>query len=244
MPEPRIGCAGWSLPRPEWPHFPAEGSHLERYAARFNAVEINSSFYRPHRVETYVRWAESVPPEFRFAVKLPRVITHELRLQQADESLMRFLNEVAGLGQKLGCILIQLPPSLVFDANVAPAFLDMLRDRHAGALALEPRHVSWFSPAVEALLAESRIARVLADPVLHPGGEVPGGWSGLQYLRLHGSPKVYYSAYAPALLQRLSERLRLAQEQGVETWCIFDNTAAGEAVVNARELKALVTAAA
>ncbi len=241
-PAPRIGCAGWSLPRAEWPHFPADGTHLMRYAAVFNAVEINSSFYRPHQPQTYVRWAQSVPADFRFSVKLPRTITHERRLRQPDEPLFRFLGEVAGLGEKLGCILIQLPPSLAFDMETAAAFLDLLRHRHAGALALEPRHASWFTSAADALLKEHRIARVLADPVLHAGGEVPGGWDGLQYVRLHGSPRVYYSAYALELLQALSVRLRLAQ--GVETWCIFDNTAAGAAVADARELQALLAATA
>lgn len=214
-----------------------------RYAAVFNAVEINSSFYRPHQPQTYVRWAQSVPAGFRFSVKLPRTITHELRLRQADQPLFRFLDEVAGLGEKLGCILVQLPPSLVFDMRTAAAFLDLLRYRHAGPLALEPRHATWFTPAAEVLLKERRIARVLADPVLHAGGEVPGGWAGLQYVRLHGSPRVYYSAYAPALLKALSVRLRLAQAQGAQTWCVFDNTAAGAAVADARALNVLLTTA-
>jgi len=76
-----VGCAGWSLPREQWPAFAAEGTHLQRYASRFNAVEINSSFYRPHLPKTYARWAQSVPPGFRFSVKVPQRITHELRLQ-------------------------------------------------------------------------------------------------------------------------------------------------------------------
>jgi uncharacterized protein YecE (DUF72 family) len=67
-----IGCAGWSLGREYWPQFPAEGTHLQRYAARFNGAEINSSFYRPHRRQTYERWADSVPEGFRFSVKVPK----------------------------------------------------------------------------------------------------------------------------------------------------------------------------
>lgn len=75
-----VGCAGWSLPREHWPAFAQEGTHLERYATRFNSVEINSSFYRPHLPMTYARWASSVPPGFHFSVKLPTRITHEQRL--------------------------------------------------------------------------------------------------------------------------------------------------------------------
>src|SRR5690349_6695706 len=120
--EPLIGCAGWSLPRDTWPRFSGAGTHLERYASRFAAVEINSSFYRSHRPETYIRWAASVPGAFRFAVKLPKAITHVLRLRQPAAPLAEFLAEVAGLGSRLGCLLVQLPPSLGFDRKLARAF--------------------------------------------------------------------------------------------------------------------------
>ncbi|HEY9423039.1 MAG TPA: DUF72 domain-containing protein, partial [Thermoanaerobaculia bacterium] len=87
LPPPRIlvGCAGWSLPRAEQAEFPETGSHLERYASRFGAVEINSSFHRPHRPATYARWSASVPASFRFSVKVPKTITHGLRLRDAGE---------------------------------------------------------------------------------------------------------------------------------------------------------------
>src|SRR5258708_2979797 len=98
----RVGCAGWSIPKKQAHHFPGAGSHLERYAGRFNAVEINSSFYRPHRPTTYARWADSVPAGFRFAVKVPREITHERRLVDAAEGLDRFLAEACALGDRLG----------------------------------------------------------------------------------------------------------------------------------------------
>src|SRR5919106_6889056 len=96
----RIGTAGWSIPKEHAAPFPATGSHLERYASVFNAVEINSSFYRPHRPATYERWAASVPEGFRFAVKIPKAITHERRLNEAGDHLDRFLSEAQGLGSK------------------------------------------------------------------------------------------------------------------------------------------------
>src|SRR3954449_13476072 len=104
-----IGTAGWSIPKEHAAPFPPTRSHLERYGAVFNAVEINSSFYRPHRRATYERWAASVRDGFRFAVKMPKAITHERRLRDAGELLNRFLSEVAGLGPKLGPLLVQLP---------------------------------------------------------------------------------------------------------------------------------------
>lgn len=230
MTAPRIGTAGWSIPGALAGAFPQGGSHLERYARIFDAVEINSSFYRPHRVATYRRWAASVPAGFRFAVKLPKAITHERRLAEAEAPLDRFLAEVAGLGTKLGPLLVQLPPSLAFAPGVAGPFLRALRARAAGPIACEPRHASWFAPAVEALLVELRIARVAADPAVVPAAARPGGWPGLAYLRLHGSPRMYYSDYPEAVI---AGALRALPDQGAEGWCIFDNTAAFAATGNA-----------
>ncbi len=230
----RIGCAGWAIPGRWAERFPGEGSHLERYARVLPAVEIDSSFYRPHRPATYARWAASVPPDFRFAVKLPRAVTHESRL--ADPSLLAdFLAQVSGLGPKLGPLLGQLPPSLAFDPARAGAFLGALRQRFAGEMVWEPRHPSWFAPGAERLLAEFRVARVAADPACVPEAGRPGGWSGLAYYRLHGSPRVYYSGYDDAFLDRIAAAVVRDAGAG-PVWCIFDNTAAGEAVGNALAL--------
>ncbi len=233
LPALRVGCAGWSVPAAHAARFPAEGSHLERYAQVFDAVEINSSFYRPHQPQTYRRWAESVPPEFRFAVKLPKTISHGKRLRGATAELDAFLGEAGELGAKLGCVLVQLPPSLAFDARSALAFFDAFRRRHAGPIACEPRHASWFTGAVEAALRARGIARVGADPARVPRAAVPGGGHGVEYLRLHGSPHVYYDAYAPAVLDRIARRLAKPEPATRERWCIFDNTALGHATSDA-----------
>ncbi|WP_028239275.1 DUF72 domain-containing protein [Stutzerimonas azotifigens] len=237
----QLGCAGWSLPREYWPAFPAEGTHLARYAARLPAVEINSSFYRPHRPETYRRWAESVPEGFRFCVKVPKAITHEARLRDCGVALDAFLAQCTGLGDKLGCLLVQLPPSLGFEAATAEAFFASLRERYAGALAFEPRHASW-ADAGE-LLERCRVARVAADPTPVPGWDAPGGWTGLRYYRLHGSPRIYYSRYGMDWLQALAQRLVAAAQEGVESWCIFDNTASGAATANVLEMRDLLAGA-
>src|SRR6185312_4863471 len=103
VPQPiKVGCAGWSIRREHADLFAGSGTHLQRYARRFSAVEINSSFYRPHQRKTYTRWGESVPEGFRFSAKLPKSITHQSRLVAAEEQLQRFLHEVSGLGDKLG----------------------------------------------------------------------------------------------------------------------------------------------
>jgi uncharacterized protein YecE (DUF72 family) len=228
-----IGCAGWALPHAVGHAFASEGSHLQRYASRLNACEINSSFYRPHGAATYHRWANETPPAFRFCVKLPRSITHEQRLLGCEQLLEDFLAQAGGLGDKLGCLLVQLPPSLALEPPAARGFFEALRRRWAGGVALEPRHASWFSARADALLRGQRVARVLADPVRHDGGARPGGWPGLVYLRLHGSPRTYYSAYEPELIGKLAARIMQARAETAAVWCVFDNTASGAATDNA-----------
>jgi uncharacterized protein YecE (DUF72 family) len=196
-------------------------------------VEINSSFYRTHRPATYARWAASVPAAFRFSVKLPRAITHDARLREPGPALRTFFAEAGELGARLGCVLAQLPPSLELDRETAPAFLAELREVYAGPVVLEPRHESWFTEAAEAMLAEHGVGRVAADPPRHAGGDAPAGASAIAYHRLHGSPRMYYSAYPPDYLDALARRLRALVDSAVEVWCIFDNTAHGHATFDA-----------
>jgi len=236
----RVGTAGWGLPRQWRDRFASEGSYLERYAARFNAVEINSSFYRPHRRAVYERWAASVPPEFRFAVKLPRAITHDQRLVACDVLLEVFLEEVRGLGERLGPLLMQLPPSLGFDAAQVEEFLVALREKLAGAVACEPRHESWFTATADALLRRHGVARVAADPARFPVAAEPAGDERLVYFRLHGSPRMYYSDYEPGRLASIARALRAAQARGADAWCILDNTVLGAATGNALLLRELL----
>ena len=229
------GTAGWSISSAAASHFPLEGSHLQRYAQVLDCVEINSSFYRPHQPATYARWAASVPEHFRFSVKLPRSITHERRLRDGEAELERFAGEVMQLGNKLGCVLVQLPPSLRFDAHAAAAFFHALRQRFDGMLACEARHASWFEADATELLTMLRITRVRADPPAgQPGPHVPT--TELAYLRLHGSPRIYYSDYPPDCLADLAGELAAPAHSG--SWCIFDNTAAGAALFNALDLQA------
>lgn len=232
------GCAGWSLPRDVQDQFAPGESHLHRYAQRFPATEINSSFHRPHKEFVWRRWADSVPPAFRFSAKLPKAITHEKRLVDCAGDVGAFLAQAAPLEDKLACLLVQLPPSLAFDAGVAPQFLSALREKWRKDVALEPRHASWFTPGVDELLASHRIARVLADPVRFPAAAAPGGWPGLVYVRLHGSPRMYYSAYDDGVIESLAHRIAMELQAGRDAWCIFDNTAAGAAAHNALALQA------
>lgn len=190
-----VGTAGWSIPRAYADTFKAEGSALERYASNFRAVEINSSFHRPHRASTWARWADSVPAHFRFSVKVPKTITHERKLADCNELIDRFLHELSPLGLKLAVLLIQLPPKLAYDAKLASSFFGYLARRTSAQLACEPRHASWFEDAATDLLSHTGVARVAADPAPVAIASRPGEAQGLRYWRLHGSPRMYYSSY-------------------------------------------------
>jgi uncharacterized protein YecE (DUF72 family) len=233
---PRVGIAGWSIRAEQGGYFPGEGTHLQRYALRFRGVEINSSFYRPHRRATYIRWANSTPPDFRFSVKLPRQITHENRLAGDRALVETFLEQASGLGNKLGVLLVQLPPSLSFDASATENFFVHLREHADAPIACEPRHASWFTEEADALLRDHGICRVAADPAILPIAKVPGGDRRLAYFRWHGSPRMYYSAYDRNALRQLAELISNEAEIGREVWFIFDNTAEGAATDNARAL--------
>jgi uncharacterized protein YecE (DUF72 family) len=173
-----------------------------------------------------------VPEGFRFAVKLPRAITHERRLHDVTPLLDTFLSEVSALGERLGCLLVQLPPSLAFGPHVAALFLATLRQRFAGAVALEPRHGTWFTDEATDLLVAHQVARVAADPAPVPAAAEPAGWHEPVYVRLHGSPRMYYSPYDDAYLDSLAIRL-LQAARSAPVWCIFDNTAEGAATHDA-----------
>jgi uncharacterized protein YecE (DUF72 family) len=230
----RIGTAGWSVPTRYRANFPASGSQLEKYATQLTAAEINSSFYRPHRRTTYERWAASVPADFRFAVKLPRTISHERKLRDCRQPLVQFLSDVEGLGGKLAVLLVQLPPKLVYDKKTAASFFRAL-GRTGYAIACEARHESWFARDADQALKKLRVARVAADPPRAPTDGAPGGDTNFAYWRMHGSPRIYYSDYPEEKLVGLAHQLREGD------WCIFDNTVGYHAMGNALRVQELTT---
>jgi uncharacterized protein YecE (DUF72 family) len=206
----RRSSTGRCSPRREGPKL----SHLELYARRLQRVEVNSSFHRPHRRATWERWAAVTPDHFSFAVKAPKAITHTAKLVNTGGALLEFFDAVRGLRDKLGPVLIQLPPKLTFVEGIAQEFLTTLRELHQGGVVLEPRHAGWFSAPVDNLLRNFQVSRVAADPP--KGSELasePGGWPGLSYWRLHGSPRTYYSEYDHDWLQGLAKRPQLPKRR-------------------------------
>ena len=246
----RIGTAGWSIPRSEAAAFPGEGQHLQRYARILDGAEIDTSFYRSHRAEVYERWAALTPRHFRFAVKMPRTITHEQRLRRAREPLRRFLSEVAGLGDRLGVLLVQLPPSLAYEARPVRRFCDLLVEEGVapGQVVVEPRHASWFTAGADRALVSMRLSRAAADPALCAAAAQPGGWLGEAgdgrgaplYYRWHGSPRMYWSSYESEWLQARAREIRQRWPARADLWCIFDNTAGGAALANALSMASMI----
>lgn len=215
---------------------------LARYATRFSVVEINTSFYRPHRRQTYARWAASVPSGFRFSVKMPRTISHELALKAAGPALDALLAQVEGLGSHLGGYLLQLPPSHAFDARTASSFFRLLRRRTQAPCACEPRHNSWFTERADELMRRHAISRVAADPAILTAAAMPGGDPAWRYWRWHGAPRMYYSEYSETALASLAASATRAGGPSAP-WIIFDNTAHGFAVPNAARLQEKLTSA-
>lgn len=237
--EPAVGTAGWALPAAHREHFVDGASNLARYATRLNCVEINSSFYRRHRPATWQRWADSVPDDFRFSVKVPKLITHVNRLDDCDALIDAFASEVCELGSKLSIALVQLAPKHGFDATVAERFFAQFGSRVAAQLVCEPRHPSWFDDAANKVLRDAGVARVAADPAVVPAAARPGGAPGVRYWRLHGSPLIYRSSYDRDALEGYAAAIR-ADMGTSETWCIFDNTASSAATGNALDLRAAI----
>jgi uncharacterized protein YecE (DUF72 family) len=234
-----IGTAGWSIPRDCASRFPPEGSSLERYSACFPVAEINSSFHRPHRRSTWERWRDSVPANFRFSVKAPKLITHVRKLVDCAELIDDFVAQAGVLGDKLAVLLIQLPPRLAFDEAAAASFFSLLAGRTDASIACEPRHAGWFTPEAAALLKQFNVARVAADPALCDAAGVPGEWTALSYWRLHGSPVVYRSSYLDRI-ETYAARLQQEAMPGREVWCIFDNTASSAGAGDALALMSAI----
>ena len=251
----RIGTSGWTYP-PWRGHFFPQGlpqhAELTYLAERLPAVEVNGTFYSMTRPSACRRWRASVPPDFCFAIKGSRYITHMLKLAKFEAPLANFFaSGILHLGAQLGPILWQLPPFLSFDLERADAFFAALprdvaaaerrarrhdarttgravltapdgRDRRLRH-ALEVRHASWLGDAALALLRRHGIAFVIADTA----GKHPFALhetADFVYVRLHGSAELYRSRYGDDELQEWARRIRRWDAAGKDVYVFFDNT--------------------
>lgn len=237
--EIRVGTSGWHYAHWRGPFYPPDlpaARMLAFYVRQFLTVEINNSFYHLPAPATLRHWREAVPPEFCFAIKASRYLTHMKKLKDPEAGLARFLPLAEVLGTKLGPILFQLPPRWGCDPERLAAFLAALPAGHR--YAFELRDPTWHTPAVYQLLARHNAAFCVY--------ELAGFQSPIEltadfaYVRLHGPGGKYQGSYDQEALAGWAERLRAWQRAGRRSYVYFDNDEAGFAARNARDLCALL----
>lgn len=234
-----VGCSGWVYRHWKGRFYPADLPQkrwFEHYSAEFDTVEINASFYRLPLASTFDGWREKAPPGFRYAVKANRFLTHMKKLADCDDSLAEFIALARRLGPTLGPILFQLPPSLHKDLPRLDAFLDQLPDdlEHV----VEFRHKSWYDEDVLALLDRHGAGFVSHDLV----GLVSPRWASgrTAYVRFHGTGGKYRGRYSEDAMAEWAEWLLEQRRAGRSAWAYFNNDIGGDAIEDARTLKAMV----
>ncbi len=235
MPKVWIGTSGWTYKHWAGKFYPQDLSPrrwLEYYARHFDTVELNSPFYRVPKRKTFEGWRERTPEGFVFAVKASRLITHVRKLRGVEEEVRWFFSEVQGLGEKLGPVLFQLPPSLRVTVDGLEGLLGLLPE---GRYAFEFRHPSWFTEEVYEVLSHYDAALCVADSPRFPCERRVT--ASFLYVRLHGSQRLYASLYTREELEDWAGFIRRGFEMGVEeAFCYFDNDYEAYAVRNALEL--------
>jgi len=233
-----IGTSGWVYPHWRGRFYPedhAKGKWLEFYADRFPAVELNTSFYHLPKDETFRSWYERTPANFVFAVKGSRFITHVRRLKDCQEPMANLIQAAGHLGEKLGPIFFQLPPSFRADKVRLESFVRLLPSGQR--FCFEFRHPSWFNEEIYSLLQEANCALVISDTPRYPYKEIQT--ADFMYLRLHGREELYSSLYSREQLEEYAEKVR-GWLKSSDVFIFFDNDANANAVTNAKELLNLV----
>lgn len=235
-----VGTSGWNYPswRKSFYRGVPRRAWLAHAAAAFGSLEINGSFYGQIAAETYRRWRDETPGDFRFALKGHRFVTHYKRLRDVERSVVLLRDQARALGRKLAVVLWQLPANLHADPDRLRDFLGALRRWRSVRHAIEFRHRSWFTDDVEALLRRAGVAVCISDaPDFPPWRAVTADFV---YVRLHGHTRKYRSRYARSHLARWAADVRAWSRAGRDVYLYFDNDAEGAAVGDARALCALL----
>lgn len=239
-----IGTSGWSYKDWGKRFYPADlpaKEQLPFLAKTFNTVELNASFYRLPLAKTFANWREVTPPDFRFAVKLSRFMTHIKRLQNVEDSWQLFLEHSQPMGGKLEVVLVQLPPRFkADDQTVADVdkFLTYASRDHG--LALEFRHLSCFEPAMLAILAKHKVCLVSAESSRFPHSPTDFAPADFVYYRFHGPERLYASPYGEQALTPWADQMKAHLSSGQDVYAYFDNDVNGYALDDARILQRLL----
>jgi uncharacterized protein YecE (DUF72 family) len=239
MPPARIGCSGWQYRHWRGDFYPVEvpaARWFECYAARFDTVEINNTFYRLPGAGTFARWADRAPAGFLFAVKASRFLTHMKKLKDPEEPLARLFERMRPLGRHIGPVLYQLPPGWKLDRERLEHFLQALPTgaRHI----VEFRDPSWYADDVSAMLERYGVARCLHDMKGSATGQERVGPS--VYVRFHGASGTYSGAYPVERLERWAEWLQRQRREGADVFAYFNNDVGGHAPRDALSLRRML----
>ncbi len=235
-----LGTSGWHYRHWVGPFYPpgtSQRDFLTYYAGHFHTVEINNSFYRLPEKKTFEQWRDTVPSGFIFAVKASRFITHMKKLRDPETTLATFMERIAGLREKMGPVLFQLPPYWQLDLGRLKSFLRALPRGYR--YTFEFRDPTWFHPEVYQALAEHGAAFCIYELAgLRSPQELTADFA---YLRLHGPSDAYIGSYPDETLTKWAAIFFSWAKAGKEVYCYFDNDELGYATQNAAELKQLVT---
>nr|WSW41881.1 DUF72 domain-containing protein [Streptomyces sp. NBC_01001] len=235
-----VGTSGWQYRDWAGVLYPPDRPQrlwLEAYAEHFATVESNNAFYRLPSPETFAQWRERTPQGFVMAVKASRYLTHIKRLHDPEEPVHRLMTHAAALGDRLGPILLQLPPTLQADPEVLNACLACFP--HGARIAVEPRHESWWTADVRAVLADHRAALCWADRGSRPVTPLwrTADWG---YVRFHEGRADPAPRYGRTALRSWADRIGGTWPPDADVFVYFNNDAGGAAVVNARAFARLV----
>jgi uncharacterized protein YecE (DUF72 family) len=235
-----IGTSGWHYHHwigPFYPPATRRESFLEHYARHFSTVEINNTFYRLPTRHAVMEWHDGSPPDFVFAAKGSRFITHMKKLKDPKTSIQRYFDLIELLGDKLGPIVFQLPPRWHLNLDRLAEFLKTLPRRRR--YAFEFRDESWLDPRTYELLAEDNAALCLYD---YAGRQAPlKVTADFVYIRLHGPGRAYQGSYSDRALAIWARRIHGWRAHGIAVYCYFDNDEHGYAPANALTLARLVS---
>jgi uncharacterized protein YecE (DUF72 family) len=238
-----IGTSGWSYRHWSGNFYPKElrpDKYLEYYITKFSCVELNSCFYRLPLEGTVTGWKDRTPETFRWCTKLNRIITHDLKLVNVEDPLENYFNAFEGMKNRLGPVLVQLPPGITFSKSLICGFLDILKEFYNQyRFAIEVRHSSWINDDFFDLLLHYGIGFVIADS----GDRYPyyeKVTTDFVYLRFHGRETLYASDYNETDLQFYATKMTNWLNDNKEVWAFFNNDYFGFAIKNALRLKQLL----
>ena len=242
-----IGTSGWQYADWRGPLYPPgvpQRRWLEHYARQYQTVENNNSFYRLPPRETFAQWRQRTPGDFVMAVKASRYLTHVRRLRDPAEPVARLLGAAAGLGPRLGPVLLQLPPTLRADPGLLDACLTEFRAAAAALgtarprVAVEPRHPSWWAGEVQQVLTAHDAALCWADRRGRPAGPLwrTASWG---YLRFHEGTARPWPRYGRQALRSWLARLAAAWPGGADRYVYFNNDQGAAAVLNSAQFAGL-----